>query len=147
MAFKATLHLEDSMGRPKTMRLESTEATLALVKAAIEDVGGLADTLATVTDLALISISYSEKDTDAAFVGDAASNADVGATFRLRKADGNLCAFKIPGFPKGSANANGSIDPDATGVAEFFAHFQSGGSFRVSDGEVVDSVVGGEMDI
>jgi hypothetical protein len=146
MAITATLHLTDSYGRTKSMRLETTQATVALAKAAIEDEGALADLLAAITDLELVSVSYSTKDTDAAFAGTGSSNADVGATFRLRKADGNLVAYKVPGFDVNLCNANGSIDPDADGVGEYFALFGSGGSFRVSDGEVVDAVVSGELD-
>jgi hypothetical protein len=146
MAIIATLHLIDSYGRNKSMRVETTQETIALAKAAIEDVGGLADLLDAITDLELVSVSYSTKDTDAAFAGTGSSNADVGATFRLRKVDGNLVAYKVPGFDVNLCNANGSIDADADGVAEYFALFGSGGSFRVSDGEVVDAVVSGELD-
>lgn len=144
--FIATLSLEDSYNRRISKRLETESPVLATVKAAIEGVGMLAEDLAAITDLALISVSYVEKDVDAAFAGAAGSNVDVGATFRLRTADGGVVSYKVPGFDVALANADGSIDPDVAAVVTFFDNFKAAGAFTLSDGEVITEILSGQLD-
>lgn len=143
MAFIATMTLVDDYGRITTKKVETTDALLAGAKTSI---GSLATILNTLTDLALLRVTYSEVDDAAAFAGVADSNVDVGATFKVVLDDGALAAYKIPGFPSAKVGGNGGIDPADTDVAAYFALFATGGTLRMSDGEAVDSVVSGQLD-
>ena len=143
MAFVANITLVDSYGRLTTKRVETTDALLAGAKTSI---GNYATALNALTDLELVRVTYSEVDDAAAFAGTGTSNVDVGATFRVKLADGALAPHKIPGFEIGHVGGGGGIDPADVDVAAYFALYATGGTLRMSDGEAVDSVVSGQLD-
>jgi hypothetical protein len=143
MAFLASLTLDDDMNRTVTKELECEAVVLAT---AITDVAALLTDLAAVSDLGLIKVSYADKDTSGAYAETAGANADAGATFRLQLADGNVIAYKVPGFKQSLADGNGMIDPDGAEVAAYFANFLAAGAFTVGRGRVITSVLSGQMD-
>lgn len=143
MTILATVNLVDSYGRPTTKRLETETDVLATAQTAVT---ALLITLNAVTDLQCLSVSYSLKDGTQVFAGAAGSNVDVGATFRLRLADGEIAAYKVPGFPASLVLANGSIDPAGAEVVAYFGNFLAAGDFTVSDGDVVTDILTGELD-
>src|SRR4030065_265136 len=101
MGFLATLTLVDAMNRNTSKELECEATVLATALTDIDDY--LVD-LATVSDLGLTKINYSEKDVADAYAATAGSNVDTGATFRLLLSDGNIIAYKIPGFKQSLAD-------------------------------------------
>ena len=143
MTFQATLQLDDDMNRTVSKELECEATVLAT---AITDVAALLTDLAAISDMGLIKVSYVEKDISGAYAETAGANADVGATFRLQLADGNVIAYKIPGFKQSIADGNGKIDPLNADVAAYFANFLAAGAFTVGRGRVITSVLSGQMD-
>lgn len=143
MAFTATATLVDSYGRITTKKIETTQVTLALAQSSVAT--AMVE-FVDLTDLALIRITYSDVDDAEAFAGVAASNVDVGATFKLALDDGSMAPYKIPGFPDAKVGGSGGIDVADADVAAYFALFGSGGVLRTSDGQAVDSVVSGQLD-
>lgn len=143
MAITATLNLRDSFGRLTKKKLETVDTVLAT---AITHVNAYAALLATLTDLALESVEYHATDLTGAFAGEDDSNVDVGATFKLRLADGSFASYRVPGFVLSKVSGSGTVDPADSDVAALFALFATGGALRVSDGEAVDTVIFGELD-
>jgi hypothetical protein len=143
MAIYATLTLQDSYGRVTTKRVETDTTTVAGAEAAID---ALIAELNPLTDLQLVYATYSWKNATQAFAGVGGSNVDVGATMQLLLDSGKRAAFHLPGLPAAKVGAGGMIDPADEDVAAFFALFESGGDLLVSDGETVDSVIGGSLD-
>jgi hypothetical protein len=143
MAFLATLSLDDDMNRVVSKEVECEATVLAT---AITDIAGLLIDLAAVSDLGLTKVNYSEKDLSGAYAETAGSNVDTGATFRLLLTDGNIIAYKIPGFKQSLADGAGNIDPTGVEVAAYFDNFEAAGAFTVGRGRQVSSVLSGQMD-
>jgi hypothetical protein len=143
MSIVAQLVFQDSRKRRKVKRIETKTNVLAT---AITDIAALALELAVITDLELIAVNYTSKDTSAAFSGESDSNVDVGATFRVRLADGGAAAHKIPGFPMSKVGSNGDIDVADADVAAYFDLFKAAGPFYLSDGESLTEVLKGTLD-
>jgi hypothetical protein len=144
MAIIATLTLVDSLNTQVTKRYECEATTLA--QAAI-DMNLLLTDLGSITDLGIVSVTYSEKDTTEASAAGAGSNVDVGATFRLRLADGGVASHKVPGFPIAKVGGNRAIDPTDADVVAYFDNFLAAGAFTLSDGEVITEVLSGTFDV
>lgn len=73
-------------------------------------------------------------------------NLDAGATLHCRLDNGKLYAFKIPGIAPAFVNVDGSVDIAAQGILDLIEHFQSGGEFTVSEGDLIVAVEYGELD-
>lgn len=144
MAIVATVTLVDSLNTQVTKRYECEASTLA--QAAI-DMTGLITDLEAISDLGIVSINYSEKDVTEASAAAEDSNVDVGATFRVRLADGGVASHKVPGFPIAKVGGNRAIDPDDADVAAYFENFEAAGAFTLSDGEVITAVLSGQFDV
>lgn len=143
MAFIAQLVLQDSRKRRTTKRIETTTDVLAT---AITDVASLATELAVLTDLELIAVNFTNKDTSSNFAGVADSNVDVGATFQVRLADGRAASHKLPGFPMSKVNDDGGINVTDADVAAYFDLFKAAGPFTLSDGQKITEVLKGSLD-
>lgn len=143
MAISATLNLRDAFGRLTRKKVETVDTVLAT---AITHVNAFATALDALTDLELESVEYHSVDTSGAFAGETDSNVDVGATFKLKLADGSFASYKIPGIKLTKVNGSGTLDPADTDVAALFNLFATGVYLRVSDGEAVDSVIFGALD-
>jgi len=144
MALIGTVQLMDDLNTSVTKRYEMEATTLS--QAAI-DMGVLAAHLLAITDLGIVSVTYSIKDTAEASSPAADSNVDVGATFRLRLDSGKVASHKVPGFPISKVGGNRAIDPADADVAAYFGDFETAGAFRLSDGETVDVVLSGTFDV
>jgi len=144
MALIGTVQLMDDLNTSVTKRYEMEATTLA--QAAI-DMGVLAADLLAVTDLGIVSVTYSIKDTAEASSPASGSNVDTGATFRLRLDSGKVASHKIPGFPQSKVGGNRAIDPADADVAAYFGNFETAGAFKLSDGETVDVVLSGTYDV
>jgi hypothetical protein len=144
MALIGTVQLMDDLNTSVTKRYEMEATTLA--QAAI-DMGVLAAHLLAVTDLGIVSVTYSIKDTAEASSPAAGSNVDTGATFRLRLDSGKVASHKIPGFPQSKVGGNRAIDPADADVVAYFGNFETAGAFKLSDGETVDIVLSGTYDV
>lgn len=144
MAFVATITMVDSLNTQITKRLETKTDVLATAQAAV---AALVTDLAAVTDLGVVSVVYSLKDATLASAAGANSSVDSGATFRLRLADGSVAAHKVPGFPISKVGGNRAIDPADADVVAYFDNFLAGGSFTLSDGEVITSILSGSYDV
>lgn len=144
MALIATMKLRDSHARVTTKRLEHFNEVLTDAQT---NMAILAPLLALITDLQLVAVTYSLADESDAFAGAAASNIDVGATFRLALTGGGEAAFKVPGFPDAKVTAGSDAIPvDDADVVAFFNTFLAGGPWRVSDGQSITSIVKGTLD-
>lgn len=143
MAFTATLVLVDSMGRTTSKRIGTVYDVLATAQT---DVGAYASDLAAVSDLELLHVVYSFKDTGDAFAGTGTSNVDVGATFTVITEAGAHAAHKVPGFPLSLVGGDGSIDVTQSEVGDYFANFQSPQGLTLSDGEQITGVLRGSLD-
>src|SRR3989304_5649763 len=93
MAFRATLEMDDSMNRTVSKSLDCEASVLA---PAITDVAALLTDLEAISDLGVVKVSYSSKDTSGAFDENDPSNVDTGATFRLRTPLGEVVSYEIP---------------------------------------------------
>lgn len=76
----------------------------------------------------------------------AGANLDAGGTIRVRLNNGKLYSFKIPAIDVSVVNVDGSIDVTSALVTDFVANFESAGKYRVSEGNYVVDILGGELD-
>lgn len=144
MGIIATVTLVDSLNTQVTKRFECEATTLT--QAAI-DVNLLIVDLEAVTELGVVSVTYSEKDTTEASAAAAESSVDAGGTFRLRLADGGIAVHKIPGFPIAKVGTNRNIDVADADVEAYFDNFLAAGNFTLSDGEVITAPLSGSFDV
>ena len=143
MGFQVIFTLVDSFNRKTHKNIETNATTLA---EALTAVTGLAGELEPLTDLALEKVDIVSVSSAAAFAGQASSNVDTGATFRVQKSNGAYASHHIPGFPLSKVGAGGIIDVADADVAAYFALFETEGAWRLSDGEYITSVVYGQLD-
>jgi hypothetical protein len=144
MAIVATVVLIDSLNTQVTKRYECEATTLT--QAGI-DMNLLIVDLEAISELGVVSITYSEKDVAEASAAAALSSVDMGATFRVRLADGGIASHKVPGFPIGMVATNRNIDVEDADVVAYFANFLDAGAFTLSDGEVITEVLSGKYDV
>jgi hypothetical protein len=143
MAIVATVTLIDSLNSTVTKRLECEATTLA--QAAI-DMNALLTDLKAITDLGIVSVTYTEKDETEAVAAGAGSSIDAGATFRLRLTDSSVAVHKVPGFPISKVGSDRNINVSDADVVSYFDNFLAAGAFTLSDGEVIESVLSGKFD-
>jgi len=74
------------------------------------------------------------------------SNLDAGGTLHCRLDNGKLYPIKIPAINPAVVLSDGNIDITDALILAFVAHFQSGGEFTVSEGDLVVTIEGGELD-
>jgi len=145
MAFIATVVLEDSLGTQVSKRYETETDVLATAQTAV---GLLVTDLEAITDLGVVSVTYSLKDLSEASSAADPSNVDAGATFRVRLDNGKVASHKVPGFPQSKVSgANRSIDPTDEDVVAYFANFLTGGDFKLNEGNVVTAILSGTFDV
>jgi len=143
MPINATCTMRDSYGRITTKRVETAYEDLDDAQAQI---AAYVSDLDEVTDLQLLYVTYSLKDDDESFAGEAGSNVDVGATFQVLTEAGKRAAHKVPGFPASLVGGLGAIDVTQGAVVAYFANFQDPQGCLLSDGEQVAEVLSGTLD-
>jgi len=141
--FSATMTVIDSKNRQVTKRYETDTPVLAT---AITQTAALVTTFEAISDLGVVIITYSNADDSEASAAAAGSNVDTGATFRCRLDNGKIAAHKVPGFDLNKVATGGGIDTEDADVAAYFAHFESAGHFRMSDGQYITAVLSGTLD-
>jgi hypothetical protein len=139
---EAKLTLRDAYNRYTSKLFETTATTV---------VAALADCAALSVDLDAVSLAATVKNRVASealinSVPQAGANVDAGATLHCRLDNGKLYALKIPAVNPAIVNPDGSIIIDDALVLAFVAHFQSGGEFTVSEGNLIVSIEYGELD-
>jgi len=144
VAITATVVLIDSLNTQVTKRYECEATTLA--QAAIDMTPLLAD-LTAISDLGVVSVTFSEKDETFASAAGANSSVDAGATFRVRLDNGKVASHKVPGFPISKVSSNRNIDVADVDVAAYFANFETAGAFTLSEGNVITAVLSGTFDV
>lgn len=144
MSIVATVVLIDSLNTVVTKRYECEAATLATAGV---DMNLLVVDLEAISDLGVVSITYSEKDVAEASAAAASSSVDAGATFRVRLADGGIASHKVPGFPIAKVATNRNIDVEDADVVSYFDNFLDAGAFTLSDGEVITEILSGKFDV
>ena len=94
-------------------------------------------------DVLSSTLSLRTVETDTVVAG---ANVDEGATFAVRKADNYNASHKVPMPVAAIRNTDGIIDITAAVVTDYFANFENGGEWTVSDGEVITALLGGTLD-
>jgi len=144
MPFIATIALEDSLNSQVSKRVELETSVLADAQTAM---ASLITDLEAITDLGVVSVTYTFKDLSEASAAAEASSIDAGATFRLRLDNGKVAAYKVPGFPISKVSGGRSIATDDSDVVAYFANFAGAGDFTLSEGDVVTAILSGKLDV
>jgi hypothetical protein len=136
------LTLRDAYNRYGSKSFQGTSTTV---------VGAQADAAALAVDLDAVSLAATVKtrvavDELIASVPQAGANIDAGGTLHCRLDNGKLYGLKIPAINPSIVNADGSIDISDPLVTAFVAHFQTGGEYTVSEGNLITVVEYGELD-
>jgi len=144
MPFIATVTLEDSLHSIVSKRLEMETDVLATAQSAI---AALVTDLEAITDLGVVSVTYTFKDLTEASEAAEDSSVDAGATFRLRLDNGKVAAYKVPGFPISKVSGGRVIATDDSDVVAYFENFEDAGAFKLNEGNVVTAILSGKYDV
>lgn len=142
MAIDVSITLVDDYQRTSTKKFESTATLLADAETALT---ALWADLAAVSQMGALNRTFSDTAVFSQAV-DAGANVDAGGTLHCRLNNGKMYALKIPAIDPALVNADGTIDISATAITDYVANFESTGSFRVSEGNYIVSIVRGELD-
>jgi len=134
--------LQDAYARTTRKSWEGTATTISQAET---------DAAALLTDIAACSLCGAVKRTLSveAVLSEAVesgANVDAGGTVHCRLNNGKLYALKIPAIDPGLVNPDGSIDIEAAAITGLVANFESGGAYRVSEGNYITSIEYGELD-
>jgi len=135
--------LVDDLGRQTRKTLQNTVATLA---DALTAVGAWASAYVAIADLGIVQANLIQIDYSEASAAVAGSNIDTGAAFKVALTNGGFASHHIPGLKQSLAIPGGGIDVTDADILTYFGLFEAGGSWRLSDGESITSVVSGQMD-
>jgi hypothetical protein len=136
------LTLRDAYSRYGSKTFDGVATTVAQAQT---DAGALAVDLDAVSLAATVKTRVSVDELIAS-VPQAGANIDAGATLHCRLDNGKLYGLKIPAVNPSIVNPDGSIDITDVLVTSFVAHFQSGGEFTVSEGNLITAIEYGELD-
>lgn len=142
MAVDVTFTLVDDYSRQGSKRFEGTATTIAQAQT---------DATALLADLAACTLAGASKrtfnvaETVSEAVGSGA-NLDAGGTLHLRLNNGKQYALKIPAIDPALVNPDGSIDITAGAITDLVANFETGGAYRLSEGNYVVAILYGELD-
>lgn len=142
MAIDVTFTLVDDYSRNGTKHFEGLATVLATAKS---------DATNLLADLAACSLcgSYRRTFSEAEVITEAVetgANIDAGGTIHLRLNNGKQYALKIPAIDPALVNPDGSIDVSAGAITDLVANFESGGQYRLSEGNYVVDILYGELD-
>lgn len=142
MAFDVSFTLVDAYARTGSKRFQGVATTLAQAQT---DATALGSDLFATTLMGAIKRTFNvvETLTEAVETG---ANVDAGGTVHCRLDNGKIYAFKIPAIDPALVNADGSIKIDNAAIVDLIAHFQTGGEYKVSEGNLVDAILYGELD-
>ena len=147
MAFNkilASIQMRDSYGDIYTKEIETDTLVLATAQA---EIAAFLLVLEPITDLGVVSVKYSYRDTAGAFDPVANSSRDVGATFQGVNQVGQNVSLKIPGIKSTFVGAQRTIDVTNVSIDAALDYWLTGtGSFTLSDGDTVESWTKGTLD-
>jgi hypothetical protein len=144
MPFLASVTLIDSLNTQVTKRFETETDVLATAQAAV---ALLVADMEAITELGVVSVTYSLKDDTEESAAAEESSVDDGATFRCRLTDGSIASHKVPGFPISKVSSDRNIPVDDADVVAYFANFLEGGDFTLARARHVDAVLSGKYDV
>lgn len=132
----------DAYSRTSTKKAEGTTAVMS--EAETEADALLASWMA-VTKMGCTKTTFSQErlEDDAFEVG---ANVDAGGTLHVRLDNGKQAVIKIPAIDEDLVNPDGSIDIEAAAITGLVAHYESGGNYRLSEGNHVVALLYGELD-
>jgi len=142
MAIDYSVSLVDGYNRYASKRWEGLATVLAT---AVTNASGLLADFLAVTDLGTTMETFTSQvaTSNAATAG---ANVDAGATLHCRLDNGKAYALKIPAIKPALVNPDGSIDIAAAAITDFVANFETGGQYRVSEGNYITAILYGELD-
>lgn len=142
MAVDVTISLVDAYSRAGSKRFEGVATTVAQAQL---DAADLLVDFQAVSDMGTTMLTYSQSvpELNTAVAG---ANVDAGGTIHCRLNNGKGYALKVPAIKPSLVNPDGSIDISSTAITDLIAHFQTGGEYTVSEGDLIDSVLYGELD-
>lgn len=142
MAFTISVTYVDAYGRTTTRRYENTRSTIS---DAASDAGAMVTAYQAIGDLGVAKFEISQM-TPQAVSPQAGSNLDTGGTVHAVLDNAKGYAAHIPGIKAALVNSDGSLDLGDSDLLAWLALFQTGGKFRVSEGNYFTTYRYGELD-
>lgn len=142
MAFDVTFTIQDAYSRQGKKQFEGVDTTLAAAEASA---AALLSDFNALSTAGVVRETYSSESLvfQSAQPG---ANLDAGAHIQCRLNNGKLYSFAIPAIDMSVVNVDGSVDIAAQAVTDFIANFESGGKYRVSEGNYVVQILSGKLD-
>jgi maleate cis-trans isomerase len=139
--FQATITLQDAYDRRTTKRFEGSFLDFAAAQTAlvllVADIDGL-------SDAEVIGYSAGQKsDYSGSLV--AGANLDAGITLSVQKTDNEKAVLKVPAPAAAVINADGTVDVTNALVTDYVDNWITG-TWYISDGDEVDSLLSGKLD-
>ena len=142
MGVNLTLTVVDGYGRRSARKFEGTATTVSQAQT---------DRAALQADFAAVSLcgaqmatySVNEVISEAVETG---ANIDAGGTLHCRLNNGKLYGLKIPAIDPQLVNSDSTIKIDNAAITAYVANFESGGAYRVSEGNYITAIEYGELD-
>lgn len=142
MAIDVTFTLVDDYARQTSKKCEGTDTVLADAQT---------NATALMADWAAVSLcgvsrrtfNIAEVQSEGVETG---ANVDAGGTLHCRLNNGKQYALKIPAIDPALVNPDGSIDITAQAITDLVANYESGGNYRVSEGNYITAILYGELD-
>lgn len=122
-----------------------TVDTVADEAAALTLASGLADDIAGLSELRVLSYTVSRRIVYADVVT-AGANRDEGITFQLLKEDNYKGNIRLPGPLNSVFDGNGNADLTNASITAFINNFLTGADWTFSDGEQASEVLNGTLD-
>jgi len=142
MAFEVGLTLVDDYARTTTRRFTNTAT---LVADALTQVGAFITLLLAVSDAGTVKHEITTR-TVASNAADSGANKDVGGTIHCRLDNGKVYPLHIPCIKAAMLNPDGTIDIADAAITAYVDEFMTGGHFTVSEGNLIDEILYGELD-
>jgi len=139
--FQATITLQDSFDRRSTKRFEGAFADFAACQTALVLLVADLDALSTAQ---VIGYSAGQKDSYSGSLV-AGANLDAGITLSVLKDDNEKAVLKVPSPLLTVVNPDGTVDTTNALVTDYVDNWITG-TWYVSDGETVDSLLSGKLD-
>lgn len=139
--FQATITLQDSFDRSSTKRFEGDFLDFAAASAAVVL---LVSDLDALSEAQVIRYTVGQKsDYSGSLV--AGANLDAGITLSVMKDDNEKATLKVPAPALSVVNADGTVDITDALVTDYTDNWTAG-TWTVSDGEGVASLLSGKLD-
>jgi len=132
----------DDYGRTTTKRYESNRTLLA---DCLTDAAALIAAMADISDAGVVKFEVLDIVANAVSAQSGA-NVDVGASLHCTLNNGKGYSLKVPMIKASLVGTGGAIDVSDEDIATFTALFETGGHFRMSEGNYLVTCNSGELD-